>query len=151
RFYVERRNEKLVSSHKQRKTILIGAGEGGQILFNSLLGSRGVNQIEVVGFVDDDPNKQNMYLSNARVLGKISDLPHLVDDYQIDMVTIAIPSLSRHKLRKVVRLLEDKPVKVNYMPSIEDIASGKVSMSRFKNIDVIDLLERDEVQLDTAK
>lgn len=147
RLYIEKKN-----SHKRnqvcQRTILIGAGEGGRILYNSLLGSQKAADIKIVGFVDDDPNKLNIYLSNAKVLGKTADLPKIIKEYQIDMVTIAIPSLSRKKLQKIYKILENTKVKINIMPSMEEIASGKVSMSRFKEIDVVDLLGRDEVKLD---
>ena len=64
------------------------------------------------------------------------------------MVTIAIPSLSRKKLRRIFELVESAHVKVNTMPSIEELASGKISVSKLKTIDVVDLLGRDEVELD---
>jgi FlaA1/EpsC-like NDP-sugar epimerase len=64
------------------------------------------------------------------------------------MVTITIPSLSNKKLREIFELLEEFKVKVNTMPSVEEIASGKISISKFKEIDVVDLLGREEVQLD---
>lgn len=149
RFYIERKNLRNSNEHvKSKKTILIGAGEGGRILLNSLNTSATARDLEIVGFVDDDPNKQNIYLSSVKVLGKIKDLPLLIKEYNIDMVTIAIPSLSNKKLREIFELLEEYKVKVNTMPSVEEIASGKVSISKFKEIDVVDLLGREEVQLD---
>lgn len=149
RFYIEHRNlRRAVQQKNVKRTILIGAGEGGKALLNSLITSKTAGDIEVVGFVDDDPNKQNIYLSNIRVLGKMKDLPELIKKYEIDMVTIAIPSLSNKKIRKIVDLLESSKVKINMMPSLEEIASGKVSVSRLKKIDVVDLLGREEVKLD---
>lgn len=133
-----------------KRTIIVGAGEGGRILLNSFLGSKTAGDIDVIGFVDDDPNKQKIYLSGRRVLGRISDLPELVQQNDIDMVTIAIPSLSRKKLREIFQLLESTEVKVNTMPSMEEVAAGKVSLSRLKEIDVVDLLGREEVKLDIA-
>lgn len=149
RLLVEKRNSiKNKQSGLTKRTILVGAGEGGRILYNSLLGSKSAGDIEIVGFVDDDPNKQRMYLSNVKVLGKIADLPQLVKDEHIDMVTIAIPSISREQLKTIYDLLADEKIKVNLMPSMEDLASGRVSMSRFKEIDIVDLLGREEVELD---
>lgn len=149
RLLVERRNSKKdTEKNLFKRTILIGAGEGGRILYNSLIGSKTAGDIQVVGFVDDDPNKQNMYLSNVKVLGKIKDLPDIIEKEKINMVTIAIPSLSRKRLKEIFELLEDIKVKVNIMPSIEEVISGVVSISRFKEIDVVDLLGREQVELD---
>lgn len=148
RLYIEKKNSRCIPSEEVKNTLILGAGEGGRILYNSLLGSRTAGDINVVGFIDDDPNKRHTYLSGKKVLGSIKDLPELVDKYEIAMITIAIPSLSRKKLREIFELIEPLHVKVNSMPSMEEVASGKINLSRLKEIDVVDLLGRDEVQLD---
>ncbi len=148
RIYIERKNMRGTSNEVVKNTLIVGAGEGGRILYNSFVGSKTASDINIIGFVDDDPNKRNTYLSGKKVLGCITDLPDLIQKYEINMVTIAIPSLSRKKLRSIFSLIEPLHVKVNTMPSMEEIASGKISTSRLKKIDVVDLLGRDEVKLD---
>ncbi|MEJ4140327.1 nucleoside-diphosphate sugar epimerase/dehydratase [Enterococcus faecium] len=148
RIYIETKNMRYVSADSAKNTLIVGAGEGGRILYNSFLGSKTAQDIHVVGFVDDDPNKRNTYLSEKKVLGALKDIPELIEKYDIQMVTIAIPSLSRKKLRRIFELVESARVKVNTMPSIEELASGKISVSKLKTIDVVDLLGRDEVKLD---
>ncbi len=148
RLYVEKKNSRCITSEEVKNTLILGAGEGGRILYNSLLGSKTAGDINVIGFIDDDPNKRHTYLSGKKVLGSIKDLPELVEKYEIAMITIAIPSLSRKKLREIFELIEPLHVKVNSMPSMEEVASGKINLSRLKEIDVVDLLGRDEVQLD---
>ena len=148
RIYIETKNMRYVSADSAKNTLIVGAGEGGRILYNSFLGSKTAQDIHVVGFVDDDPNKRNTYLSGKKVLGALKDIPELIEKYDIQMLTIAIPSLSRKKLRRIFELVESAHVKVNTMPSIEELASGKISVSKLKTIDVVDLLGRDEVKLD---
>ena len=148
RIYIETKNMRYLSTDSAKNTLIVGAGEGGRILYNSFLGSKTAQDIHVVGFVDDDPNKRNTYLSGKKVLGSLKDIPELIEKYDIQMVTIAIPSLSRKKLRRVFELVESAHVKVNTMPSMEELASGKISVSKLKTIDVVDLLGRDEVELD---
>ncbi|MCX3901739.1 polysaccharide biosynthesis protein [Enterococcus faecium] len=148
RIYIETKNMRYVSADSAKNTLIVGAGEGGRILYNSFLGSKTAQDIHVVGFVDDDPNKRNTYLSGKKVLGALKDIPELIEKYDIQMVTIAIPSLSRKKLRRIFELVESARVKVNTMPSIEELASGKLAYQKLKTIDVVDLLGRDEVKLD---
>lgn len=149
RLYIERKNGwRKGKDQNFQRTLVIGAGEGGRVLINSVLHSLTAAEIQIVGLVDDDPNKQRIYLEGVRVLGRIEDLPELIKEHQIDMVTIAIPSLKQSKLREIIEILKTTKVKVNTMPSMEEIASGKVSISRLKKIDVVDLLGREEVQLD---
>lgn len=149
RLLIERRNNyRKDCPDDVHRTLIIGAGEGGRILFNSLIGSPTAGEINVVGFIDDDSNKQKTYLSGKKVLGYVEDLPQLIEEYQIDMVTVAIPSISSKRLQEIVVQLSDSKVKVNTMPSMEELASGKISVNRLKEIDVVDLLGREEVKLD---
>ncbi|RGW11597.1 polysaccharide biosynthesis protein [Enterococcus asini] len=148
RIYVENRNKRKDNPTKIERTIIVGAGEGGRILQNSLIGTPTSGEIDIIGFVDDDPNKVGTYLSGKKVLGTLSDLPQLIKENQIDMVTIAIPSLPRTRLQEIFGKLSETTVKVNAMPSMEELASGKISISRLKEIDVVDLLGREEVKLD---
>ncbi|AOF48250.1 short-chain dehydrogenase [Tetragenococcus halophilus] len=150
RLFVERRNMHTAKDQPAKRTLIVGAGEGGRVLYNSLLGSKTSSDIHVVGFVDDDPNKQKVYLSNVKVLGKVENIPQLVQKYNVDMVTIAIPSIPRKKLREIFDLLENNQVTVNTMPSMEEIAAGKINISKLKEIDVVDLLGRDEAKLDVT-
>lgn len=151
RIYIEHKTQRQESPLNKHRTLIIGAGEGGRILSNSILSSKAINDLEVIGFVDDDPNKYKTYLSGIKVVGNTKDLPRLIDELSIDMVTIAIPSLPRKRIREIFHLIESKEVKMNTMPSIEEIASGKINVSRLKEIDVVDLLGREEVKLDLDK
>lgn len=151
RIYIEHKTQRQESPLNKHRTLIIGAGEGGRILYNSILSSKAINDLEVIGFVDDDPNKYKTYLSGIKIVGNTKDLPRLIDELSIDMVTIAIPSLPRKRIREIFHLIESKEVKMNTMPSIEEIASGKINVSRLKEIDVVDLLGREEVKLDLDK
>lgn len=148
RIYIERKNHRNGKSTKVERTLIVGAGEGGRILQNSLIGTPTSGEIDIIGFVDDDPNKVGTYLSGKKVLGTLGDLSKLIKEHQIDMVTIAIPSLQQPRLKEIFEKLTDSTVKVNAMPSMEAMASGKISISRLKEIDVVDLLGREEVKLD---
>lgn len=148
RLHVERKNMRDCHPDKIKRTLIVGAGEGGRILYNSFLGSKTSGDIDVIGFVDDDVDKLHTYLSGKKVVGTTLELPNLIQKYDINMVTIAIPSLSRKRIQELFHLLENSDVKINTMPSMEEIASGKISVSKLKEIDVVDLLGREEVKLD---
>ncbi|MEY8445133.1 nucleoside-diphosphate sugar epimerase/dehydratase [Enterococcus ratti] len=148
REFIEKQHVKTGSVKHVKKAIIVGAGEGGKILYNILFRSTTANDTHVVGFVDDDPDKQNTYLSGKKIIGTINDLPNLIKKHKVQIITIAIPSLPKKKLSTIFQLVKSTHVKVTTMPSIEELASGKVSISKLKNIDVVDLLERDEVELE---
>ncbi|EOS8073302.1 polysaccharide biosynthesis protein [Enterococcus hirae] len=148
RVWVELKNKNGRSNEKKVRILIIGAGDGGQLLYQSFLGSQIVNNIEVVGFVDDDCNKWGTYLLGKKVLGNTREINQLIQTFRINMVTIAIPSLPKKKIQQLVQSIENKNIKVNMVPSFEEVATGKINVSQLKEVDVIDLLGREEVSLD---
>lgn len=128
------------------RILVVGAGDGGNIFINTVK-DRKLN-FEIVGIVDRDPNKLGTFIRNVKVLGNRNDIPRLVEELAVDQVTIAIPSLNGKEREKVVEICNSIGVKVNNMPSIENILAGNMSVSAFQEIDVADLLGRPEVELD---
>lgn len=128
--------------------LIMGAGEGGRVLINSLLSTKNTEKVKISGIIDDDVNKVGTYLNGIKVLGTTSDLNKLINENKVDMLTVAIPSISKHRLNELFDLSQSLGIKLNIMPSIEEIAEGKVNFSKLKDIDVVDLLGREEVKLD---
>src|SRR5699024_2025327 len=127
------------------RTLVVGAGAGGAIFIKRLMEDP---TIKFVGIVDDALSKQHTYVHSVEVIGQSKDLPEIIDQYNVEQVTIAIPSLKPEALNKLIDSISDKNVKINQMPSIENLLTGKYTINKFKEIDVVDLLGRDEVKLD---
>lgn len=144
------RNEDLsrqnISDGKGKvRTLLVGAGEGGRLFISSLM--HRPNEIEIIGIVDRDEKKRNYRLMGIPVLGREEDIPRLVAELEIDQVTITIPSLKPKEMERILDFCNQVGVTVNQMPKIEDVMTGKLSVSRLRDIDVVDLLSREEVEL----
>ncbi|NQL61367.1 polysaccharide biosynthesis protein [Streptococcus suis] len=131
------------------RTLVVGAGDGGQLFINTVIERK--LDFDLVGIVDADPSKLNSYIRNVKVIGNRTDIPALVKDLEIEQVTIAIPSLPGKERESLVEICNSVNVKVNSMPSIEDIIAGNISVSSLKEIDIADLLGRPEVVLDQEK
>jgi len=129
------------------RTLLIGAGDGGAMYVNGL---RNRADIHVVGFLDDAPDKQGTTVYGYPVVGTIDDLEETVEQYSVEQITIAIPSLSNDEMQRILDKAQKTNVKTNQMPYIEDILSGDYQLDQFKEIEIADLLGRDEVKLDMA-
>ncbi|WP_392461570.1 polysaccharide biosynthesis protein [Streptococcus parasuis] len=127
------------------RTLVVGAGDGGNLFINTVEEKK-IN-IEIVGIVDQDPNKIGSFIRSYKVLGDRNDIPRLVEEFNVEQVTIAIPSLSGRDREAIVAICKSVGVPVNNMPSIEDIFSGDVTVSDFQEIDIADLLGRPEVVL----
>ncbi|MDG4478665.1 nucleoside-diphosphate sugar epimerase/dehydratase [Streptococcus parasuis] len=128
------------------RTLVVGAGDGGNLFINTVEEKK-IN-IDIVGIVDQDPNKLGSFIRSYKVLGDRKDIPRLVEEFNVEQVTIAIPSLSGRDREAIVAICKSVGVPVNNMPSIEDIFSGDVTVNDFQEIDIADLLGRPEVVLD---
>lgn len=135
-------------SDKKVRTLVVGAGSGGSLFVNTVLS--GKSDIEIVGIVDADPNKQGTYIHGVKVLGNRNDIPGIVENYGVEQVTIAIPSLKGAEREKIVEICNDLHVTVNSMPSVEDVVVGKISTQQLREIEIADLLGRKEVVLDQS-
>lgn len=133
------------SENQPIRTLVVGAGDGGNLFINTVEEKK-IN-IEIVGIVDQDPNKIGSFIRSYKVLGDRNDIPRLVEEFNVEQVTIAIPSLSGRDREAIVAICKSVGVPVNNMPSIEDIFSGDVTVSDFQEIDIADLLGRPEVVL----
>ena len=127
------------------RTLLIGAGDGGAMYIQGL---RNRSDVEVVGFLDDHLDKQRTTIYGYPVIGRIANLEETVEEYGVEQITIAIPSLSNDEMQQILNEARKTHVKTNQMPYIEDILSGDYSVDEPKEIEVTDLLGRDEVELD---
>ena len=133
------------SENQPIRTLVVGAGDGGNLFINTVEEKK-IN-IEIVGIIDQDPNKLGSFIRSYKVLGDRNDIPRLVEEFNVEQVTIAIPSLSGRDREAIVAICKSVGVPVNNMPSIEDIFSGDVTVSDFQEIDIADLLGRPEVVL----
>ncbi|HFI0442790.1 TPA: polysaccharide biosynthesis protein [Streptococcus suis] len=145
----DRKSKSKSNTRRPVRTLVVGAGDGGQLFINTVIERK--LDFDLVGIVDADPSKLNSYIRNVKVIGNRTDIPALVKDLEIEQVTIAIPSLPGKERESLVEICNSVNVKVNSMPSIEDIVAGNISVSSLKEIDIADLLGRPEVVLDQEK
>ena len=146
RYMHEQSKVHQASENQPIRTLVVGAGDGGNLFINTVEEKK-IN-IDIVGIVDQDPNKIGSFIRSYKVLGNRNDIPRLVEELNVEQVTIAIPSLSGRDREAIVAICKSVGVPVNNMPSIEDIFSGDVTVSDFQEIDIADLLGRPEVVLD---
>jgi FlaA1/EpsC-like NDP-sugar epimerase len=146
----ERRDKRRRRLYRMRKgnrlaVLLIGAGRTGMAAARVL---RGHADLEVIGFVDDDPRKRHSVIQGVKVLGATADLPRLVAALRIDHVIITIAYTSRQEVRRIKETCDAIPVKVRIIPEMAEILEGRVEISGIRDIQIQDLLGREPVALD---
>ena len=148
RVLVEYRVNNVKENVESQNAFIIGAGDAGEFLYNTLKKSTEKSHLEIQGFIDDNINKYKTVLSGKKVLGSIDDLPELVKDYHIEVLTVAIPSMTASEYERLLDITNPLDVKIFSIPSIEELATGQVEVTKLREIDVVDLLGREEVKLD---
>lgn len=126
------------------RALVYGAGASGQQIASAFWLSP---EVSPIGFIDDDPAIQGSEIGGLRVYA-LSDIEHLIRQYDVDTVLLAIRSIPVARKRELVHHLEQFPVTVKVMPTLGDVATGKLHFSNIPNLDVTDLLGRDSVSPD---
>ncbi|GEN30145.1 FlaA1/EpsC-like NDP-sugar epimerase [Cerasibacillus quisquiliarum] len=142
------RDQYLVKDTNKKRTLIVGAGAAGSMIARQLHNGNNDSELKPIAFVDDDLAKHKMEIYGVPVIGRIKDIPDIVNNHNIEHVIIAIPSLKRSELKHIVDLCNETKAIVKMIPKIEDLMTGKVSVSNLKNVEVEDLLGRDPVVLD---
>jgi len=127
--------------------LILGAGDAAIHLAKDLVKNPAW---QLVGFLDDDNNKQNCVLHGIKVLGKLDDLDRWVTHFSVEKVILAMPSSSHQQRKRAIQLCQAAGVEALSVPSSDDLMSGKVGVAQLRAIELDDLLGRDPVRLDKA-
>jgi len=129
-----------------KRVIVIGAGFAAQMVIRET--KRPGSGYRIVGCVDDDPSKVGIKIHGAPVIGSVDQLPALVANRAVNEILIAVPSATGTQMQRLVSLCERAAVKFKTLPALQDIITGRVSISQFRDVRLEDLLGRDPVETD---
>ncbi|AEH52401.1 polysaccharide biosynthesis protein [Heyndrickxia coagulans] len=141
------RDRFMASKVQKKRTLIIGAGSAGTMVAHQLLKSKDAD-LEPVAFIDDDPNKWKLEIYGVPVVGMVSEIPWAVEQYNIDHIVIAIPSLKRVGMQRIYEECAKTKAKTKVLPMLEDLITGKVSVNQIRDVQVEDLLGREPIELD---
>ena len=128
-----------------KKNVLIyGAGEAGRKLAVVLANSF---EFKVQGFIDDNDQLHRQLLLGRTVYAP-SNLNKLIQNKYIQYVFLALPTISRSEKNRIIEKLKHYRVSVKTLPSISEIINGRISISDIKDLNIDDLLSREEVKPD---
>jgi len=131
-----------ILKHASRPKVLIyGAGTTGRQLAAAMANS---HEMQVAGFLDDD-DRLHGHVLNGQPIYNPADLDNLATTLNINDVLLAMPSLSRRRRNEILSQVRSARVAVRTLPSVNDLAQGKVSISDLKELDIDDLLGREPV------
>ncbi|MGV3771824.1 MAG: polysaccharide biosynthesis protein [Verrucomicrobiales bacterium] len=146
--------EKYVSSkhnHSQRskRVAIIGAGSVGASLARELFAKKGLG-LQPVVFFDDDPTKWRLRVHEIPVIGAPEILLQNDLNLRLDEAIIALPTAPPKRIGEIIKVLQKAHLKFETVPSVDQLATGRVKVSQLRNVEIQDLLGRDPVELETA-
>ena len=132
------------SRHAPYRLLIYGAGSAGA---QTAAGLGGMHQYQLRGFVDDDASKIGRSINGVRVHAPRA-LPEVVRRLGITDVLLALPSSTCERRRQIIESLRELPVRIRTLPGLSDLASGRVTVTDFQDLEIEDLLGREPVAPD---
>ena len=123
------------------KVLIYGAGSAGRQLAAAMNNS---HEMRVVGFLDDD-DRLHGHVLNGQPIFSPADLPSLVLSLKVSDVLLALPSMNRKRRIEILEQIRIAHVSVRTLPSVTELAQGKVTTSDLRDLDIDDLLGRESV------
>ena len=139
--------EKRVDSAKSVNVMVIGAGEAGSSLIREMKSSTYI-QKNALCVIDDDKTKIGSYIHGVKVVGNRDDILENVVKYHIDEIIIAMPSASKAAVREIFEICKQTKCELKTLPGMYQLVNGEVNVSQLRKVDVIDLLGRDQIEVD---
>jgi FlaA1/EpsC-like NDP-sugar epimerase len=143
------KNPRRRRSDPGRPALIVGAGDTGKLVAKELIANPRLG-FEPIGFVDDDPTKQNHMLLELPIMGTLGAIKGLVEQHSISELIIAMPSAHGDVVRKVVRAGLDCGIPTLTVPSLPELISSKTNGTNLREVEIQDLLRREPVQTDLA-
>lgn len=134
---------RMTEKPRKARALIIGAGDAGEALIRELQRS---SKYDIVGILDDNPNKLGMMIHSVRVLGNIDELPVYVKSLGVVEVLIALPSAQGSLIRKVYELATEVQVAAKTLPGVQSLIDGDRMLAlQLRDIRPEDLLRRGAV------
>lgn len=144
----ERRIGAAAGQSRPRRVGIIGAGDVGASLAKELIARKGLG-LQPAAFFDDNPEKWESHIHGIPVVGRPEVLQEPRFRLSLDEVVIAMPSAPAKRVAEIVRLLQSLQLKFETVPAIDELATGKVRVTRLRPVEILDLLGREPVDLET--
>ena len=135
------------SAKHSRNTIVIGAGEAGNMIIKELKSSKYLNQ-KVVCVIDDNPSKKGKYIHGIRIIGGRDMIQEAAKKYDAEEIILAIPSAGNKATRDILRICNLTDCKLKILPGMYQLINDEVGVSNLREVSIEDLLGRDAINID---
>jgi len=142
------RDKKTIEPKKL--AIVIGAGDAGEMLIREITRNP-YSGIRILALFDDDRRKKGLAVHGIKVIGAVEDVPIYLERHTADMAIIAIPSANKDQMRRIYSVLNKLNIQVKTLPALHEIIAESSALTQLRDINISDLLGREEIQIDTVQ
>ena len=126
--------------------MIIGAGDAGCTIVQELLDSEKISKLPVC-IIDDDASKTNTYIYGIPVVGTRNSIVEMAKKYNIAEIILAIPSLDSKSKAEILNICKETKCKVKVIPGMYELLNGSVSVSKARDVEIVDLLGREQIKV----
>lgn len=152
-FRVMRQKKRVLASTQRTcdrpRTLVVGAGETGSLAIGRMASKDPLMPGIPIVATDDDPTKCGSRIHGVKVAGTTNDIVELVDRYNIDQIVVAIPSSTPEERKRIYGECTKTDCKLRTLPNVRELSLDEIGDVRLRDVDVADLLGREEIILNT--
>lgn len=135
------------NSYNKNRLLIVGAGDAAAILIKEIKNNSKLNY-NIVGLIDDNNEKIGKFINGIKVVGNRNDIVSICNDEDVKEIIIAIPSAAVEDKKKIINICKKTKCTLKILPGINEMIDQDIKLSKIRNVNIEDLLGREEVKLD---
>lgn len=152
RRYRKKSQNKIDREDKEEfnRVMIIGAGEVGSMVIKEMKNAPGNKGIPVVA-IDDNATKRGTRIHGVKVVGNRDAIPKMAVRYNIDQILLALPSSKKEEIQDIISICSMTGCRLKTVPALSEIIEGETDPLAIRDVDIVDLLGRDEIRLNVEE
>lgn len=147
RSWINRREPAL---KEQDRVMIIGGGVAGQAVIKEMISNSSIHT-RILCVIDDNPDKWGRMLEGVPIVGGRQDILEAVRKYQINRIIYAIPATTGKNRKDILNICKETSCRMQTVPSVAQLVSGEVSVTRLRDVEITDLLGRAQVKVNNEE
>jgi FlaA1/EpsC-like NDP-sugar epimerase len=132
------------------RVMIIGAGEMGSMVIKDMKTAPESKGIPVVA-IDDNRSKRGTRIHGVKVAGGRESIAKMATRYNVDQIVLAIATASKKDKQDILSICAKTGCQLKTIPALYEIIEDSADPLKIRNVDIIDLLGRDEINLNVAE
>ena len=150
RFYNAFKTQFVNLFTKKTRVVIIGCNNDAFTLIRNMVFNE-KSRYKAVCLVEDDERYLGKRIYDVRVVGTTHDLKEVVKKYNIQEIFVAVPSLSKHVQREILHRCKECGLPIRLLPELSKMTNGEISVSKLRQVNIEDLLGREQVSVNLGE